>query len=88
MATITPSTIEQPKVGGAADGVQLRHLPLSRIVVPDGFNPRGEVADDRELEQMAESIRQDGCLQPSWRARDRARGLCVDRRRAPVPRRR
>ena len=32
--------------------------------MPDGFNPRGQVEDDRELEQMAESIRQDGCLQP------------------------
>jgi len=44
--------------------VQLRHIQLSRIVVPDGFNPRGEVLDDRYLEQMAESIRVDGCLQP------------------------
>ena len=44
--------------------VQLRHLPLSRIIVPEGFNPRGQVEDDRELEQMAESIRRDGCLQP------------------------
>ncbi|HWJ49695.1 MAG TPA: ParB/RepB/Spo0J family partition protein, partial [Solirubrobacteraceae bacterium] len=51
--------------GNAVDrGMQLRHLPLSRIVVPDGFNPRGQVEDDRELDRMAESIRQDGCLQP------------------------
>ena len=45
-------------------GVQLRHIPLSRVVVPESFNPRGEVADDRELEQLADSIRVDGCLQP------------------------
>jgi ParB/RepB/Spo0J family partition protein len=43
---------------------QLRHIPLSRIVVPDGFNPRGEILEDRELEQLAESMRQHGCLQP------------------------
>jgi ParB/RepB/Spo0J family partition protein len=43
---------------------QLRHLPLSRIVVPDGFNPRGEIVEDRELEQLAESMRRHGCLQP------------------------
>jgi ParB family chromosome partitioning protein len=43
---------------------QLRHIPLSRIVVADGFNPRGEVLEDRELEQLAESMRQHGCLQP------------------------
>ena len=44
--------------------MQLRHIPLSRVVVPESFNPRGEVADDRELEQLADSIRADGCLQP------------------------
>ena len=43
---------------------QLRHIPLSRIVVPDGFNPRGEIIEDRELEQLAESMRRHGCLQP------------------------
>ncbi|MDQ2894373.1 MAG: ParB/RepB/Spo0J family partition protein, partial [Actinomycetota bacterium] len=64
MATTTTHTTKQSTVDGANGGVQLRHLPLSRIVVPDGFNPRGEVVDDRELEQMAESIRRDGCLQP------------------------
>ena len=47
-----------------AEVVQLRHLPLSRIVVPDGFNPRGRVVEDRELEQLAESMRRYGCLQP------------------------
>lgn len=64
MATTNPSTTKPYAVDGAAGAVQLRHLPLSRIVVPEGFNPRGEVVDDRALEQMAESIRQDGCLQP------------------------
>src|SRR4051794_23059261 len=42
----------------------LREVPLSRIVVPEGFNPRGEVADDAELEALAETIRQRGVLQP------------------------
>lgn len=62
------TVVEVPDNASAADfagsGVQLRHLPLSRIIVPDGFNPREHVDDDRELEQLAESIRQDGCLQP------------------------
>jgi len=59
------NTHEQPDANaGNGGGVQLRHIHLSRIVVPDGFNPRGEVQEDRELEQMAESIRADGCLQP------------------------
>jgi ParB/RepB/Spo0J family partition protein len=64
MATTAPTIGERSNADGAADGVQLRHLPLSRIVVPDGFNPRGEVVEDREFEQMVESIRQHGCLQP------------------------
>jgi ParB-like chromosome segregation protein Spo0J len=51
-------------VHDAGATVQLRHIPLSRIVVADGFNPRGEVFEDRELEQLAESMRQHGCLQP------------------------
>jgi ParB family transcriptional regulator, chromosome partitioning protein len=42
----------------------LRTVPVARIVVPDGFNPRGSVADDRELGQLADSIRQHGVLQP------------------------
>lgn len=47
-----------------ADRDVLREIPLSRIVVPDGFNPRGDVADDAELEALAETIRQRGILQP------------------------
>jgi ParB family transcriptional regulator, chromosome partitioning protein len=43
---------------------QLRHIPLSRIVVPDAFNPRGVVVEDRELEALAQSLRRHGCLQP------------------------
>jgi ParB family transcriptional regulator, chromosome partitioning protein len=66
MATTTPADAhDQPSVdAGPNGGVQLRHIPLSRVVVPESFNPRGEVADDRELEQLADSIRTDGCLQP------------------------
>jgi ParB-like chromosome segregation protein Spo0J len=51
-------------VHDAGATAQLRHIPLSRIVVSDGFNPRGEVFEDRELEQLAESMRKHGCLQP------------------------
>jgi len=65
MATTSASTTgERASANASTQSVQLRHLPLSRIIVPGGFNPRGEVVDDRELEQMAESIRRDGCLQP------------------------
>lgn len=31
----------------AEHGTQLRQIPLSRIVVADGFNPRGEVVSSR-----------------------------------------
>jgi ParB/RepB/Spo0J family partition protein len=58
---------EVPDTAAAAvdtSAAQLRHVPLARIVVPEGFNPRGAVADDGQLEQLAETIRQHGCLQP------------------------
>jgi ParB family transcriptional regulator, chromosome partitioning protein len=66
MATTAPRNGHDPAAddGRPPGGVQLRHIPLSKIVVPDSFNPRGEVTDDRELEQLAASIRTDGCLQP------------------------
>jgi ParB/RepB/Spo0J family partition protein len=57
------ATISTP-VQDPGETTQLRHIPLSRIVVPDGFNPRGEIVEDRELEQLAESMRRHGCLQP------------------------
>jgi ParB/RepB/Spo0J family partition protein len=58
------STTENASNGQASvGGVELREIPLSRIVVPEGFNPRGEVAHDAELEAMAETMRQRGCLQ-------------------------
>jgi ParB/RepB/Spo0J family partition protein len=43
---------------------ELREIPLSRIVVADGFNPRGEVVEDDALRELAETMRQRGCLQP------------------------
>ena len=66
MATTTAAETHDAAAIDAAPngGAQLRHIPLSRVVVPESFNPRGEVADDRELEQLADSIRADGCLQP------------------------
>jgi len=48
----------------ASSAVQLREIPLSRIVVAEGFNPRGTIVEDAELEAMAETMRQRGCLQP------------------------
>jgi ParB family transcriptional regulator, chromosome partitioning protein len=64
MATTTGQTHDAPAVAVDASARELRHVPLSQIVVPDGFNPRGQVIDDGELEQLAETIRQHGCLQP------------------------
>ena len=51
-------------VDARIETVQLRHIPLSRIVIPEGFNPRGQVEEDRELERLADSIRRHGVLQP------------------------
>ena len=63
--TTAADTHDRPQNDTAPNGgVQLRHIPLSRVVVPESFNPRGEVIDDRELEQLGDSIRADGCLQP------------------------
>lgn len=54
MATITAVDAVQPGIQtGSASHVERRHMPLSRIVVPGGFNPRGQAEDDWELEQMA-----------------------------------
>src|SRR5450755_4462406 len=61
MATTSTTTA----INTSSEVAQLRHIPLSRIVVvPDAFNPRGVVADDRELDALAESLRCHGCLQP------------------------
>ena len=58
MATIADRDAPQPDVE------QMRRIPLSRIVVPEGFNPRGDAADDRELEHLADSMREHGCIIP------------------------
>jgi ParB/RepB/Spo0J family partition protein len=55
---------EQSQATTTVERDALREIPLSRIVVPDGFNPRGTVVDDAELEALAETIRQRGILQP------------------------
>jgi ParB/RepB/Spo0J family partition protein len=52
-----------PNTNGAHGRAELRHIPLAQITVQDGFNPRGEVAD-AELDAMAETMRERGCLQP------------------------
>lgn len=47
-----------------ASGEELRRVRLERIVVPDGFNPRGRVQQDRDLAQLVTSIHHHGVLQP------------------------
>jgi len=63
----TTSNSHNPSTNGnghAANGrVELRSIPLSQIVVTDGFNPRGEIVEDSELEAMAQTMRDRGCLQ-------------------------
>jgi ParB/RepB/Spo0J family partition protein len=50
--------------GNASNGrVELRNILLSKILVSDGFNPRGEIVEDAELEAMAQTMRDRGCLQ-------------------------
>ncbi len=53
-----------PAATQSVEREQLREIPLSRIVVPDGFNPRGTVTDDADLEALAETIRHVGILTP------------------------
>ena len=43
---------------------ELRVVALSQIQLAEGFNPRGEVAEDAELHALAETIRARGCLMP------------------------
>jgi ParB/RepB/Spo0J family partition protein len=63
MATSTTNATQNGNGHGAAT-VQLRDIPLSKIVVTEGFNPRGEVVEDAELQAMAATMRERGCLQP------------------------
>ncbi len=42
---------------------ELRQIPISRIIIQAGFNPRGEIVEDDELEAMAATMRERGCLQ-------------------------
>jgi ParB/RepB/Spo0J family partition protein len=64
MATTT-STQDTTSTSLDADEsrVELRSIPLSAIVVVDGLNPRGEIVEDDELQEMAETMRRRGCLQ-------------------------
>src|SRR5665213_3029318 len=62
--TSTDTQVSTAATETGTDRAELRDIPLSRIIVPAGFNPRGEVVDDAELEAMAETMRQRGCLQP------------------------
>src|SRR4051812_15352152 len=48
----------------AAVREDLRRIPLSSIVVEDGFNPRGNVADDADFRELVATVKQRGVLQP------------------------
>lgn len=52
---------------------QLRTLPLSRLVVADGFNPRREILRDAAFDTLVATIRERGVMQ-SLRVRDTATG--------------
>lgn len=64
MATQTSNDNGSGGAHASAVSTQLRSIPLSRIVVEEGFNPRGELLEDDALCQLAETMRQRGCLQP------------------------
>jgi ParB/RepB/Spo0J family partition protein len=61
MATTTQSRNGNGRSPAAR--AELRTIPLSQIVVKEGFNPRGEVVEDDELRAMAQTMREHGCLQ-------------------------
>jgi ParB/RepB/Spo0J family partition protein len=55
---------DEPVGSGAGPDIgELRTLPLSRIKVVDGFNPRTDV-ERAQIDQLARSIRERGMLQP------------------------
>jgi ParB/RepB/Spo0J family partition protein len=60
----TSSSAHDTSVAADGPAVVLRSIPLSEITVADGFNPRGEVAEDADLQALAETMRERGCLQP------------------------
>ncbi len=62
MASTTNAT--QNGNGHGVATVELRDIPISQIVVAEGFNPRGEVVEDADLQAMAATMRERGCLQP------------------------
>jgi len=59
------------------DQVELAQIPLDQIAVEEGFNPRGEVADDGDLSALAETIRTHGCLLPVRVRRDGERFVLI-----------
>jgi ParB/RepB/Spo0J family partition protein len=63
MATETTTTADS-NGNNAQERPDLRYIPLAQITVEEGFNPRGEIVDDAELDALAETMRERGCLQP------------------------
>lgn len=71
----TPSTATTPSTAAtpSAPRTQLRTLPLSKIVVAEGFNPRQQITPDAEYETLVATVRERGILQPI-RVRETATG--------------
>jgi ParB/RepB/Spo0J family partition protein len=63
MATSTTNA-SQDGNGHSTATIELKDIPLSQIIVAEGFNPRGEVVEDADLQAMAATMRERGCLQP------------------------
>jgi ParB/RepB/Spo0J family partition protein len=59
-----------PTTAPASTEVELARIPLEQITIQEGFNPRGEVADDEQLRALAETIKGHGCLLPIRVRRD------------------
>src|SRR5674476_443844 len=58
------ATVPQETPAATAPTAELRSIPLSQISVAEGFNPRGEVIEDAELQALAQTMRERGCLAP------------------------
>jgi ParB/RepB/Spo0J family partition protein len=57
-------TTSTPIRSGRSVTATLRLIPIEKITVQDGFNPRGQISDDAELDALAQTIRERGLLQP------------------------
>jgi ParB/RepB/Spo0J family partition protein len=58
------SQVQDAAPASHAPPVELRSIPLSQITIAEGFNPRGEIVEDAELQALAGTMSERGCLQP------------------------